>query len=72
LGQASLLVYWVHIEFVYGRVSILPKHVQSIRTASQGLLTIFVAMLILAFLRTRTKGHGTEILAWFRRPASAN
>ena len=23
LGQASLLVYWVHIEFVYGRVSIL-------------------------------------------------
>ena len=26
LGQASLLVYWVHIEFVYGRVSILPKH----------------------------------------------
>ena len=25
LGQASLLVYWVHIEFVYGRVSILPK-----------------------------------------------
>jgi len=66
LGQASLLVYWVHLEFVYGRVSILPKHVQSIRTASLGLLTIFLAMLLLAFLRTRTKGRGTEILAWFR------
>ena len=26
LGQASLLVYWVHLEFVYGRFSILPKH----------------------------------------------
>jgi uncharacterized membrane protein len=72
LGQASLLVYWVHIEFVYGRVSILPKHVESIRTASWGLLTIFLAMLLLAFLRTRLKGRGAEILAWFRRPASAN
>ena len=72
LGQASLLVYWVHLEFVYGRVSILPKHVQNIRTASLGLLTIFLAMLILACLRTRMKGHGTDILAWFRRPASAN
>jgi uncharacterized membrane protein len=72
LGQASLLVYWVHLEFVYGRASILPKHVETIRTASLGLLTIFLAMLILAFLRTRMKGHGAEVLAWFRRPASAN
>ncbi|MGA7442274.1 MAG: heparan-alpha-glucosaminide N-acetyltransferase domain-containing protein, partial [Candidatus Sulfotelmatobacter sp.] len=37
LGQASLLVYWVHIEFVYGRFSILPKHGQSIKMASFGL-----------------------------------
>jgi uncharacterized membrane protein len=72
LGQASLLVYWVHIEFVYGRVSILPKHSQSIRTASLGLLTIFLAMLVLAFLRTRMKGRGAEVMAWFRSPARAN
>jgi fucose 4-O-acetylase-like acetyltransferase len=72
LGQASLLVYWVHIEFVYGRFSILPKHSESIRTASLGLLTIFLAMLTLAFLRTRLKGRGAEILAWLRRPASAH
>jgi uncharacterized membrane protein len=72
LGQASLLVYWVHIEFVYGRVSILPKHAQSIRIASLGLLTIFLAMLLLAFLRTRMKGRGAEMLAWFRSPARAN
>ena len=58
LGQASLLVYWVHIEFVYGRVSILPKHSASIRTASLGLLAIFLAMLALAFVRTRMKGKG--------------
>ena len=56
LGQASLLVYWVHIEFVYGRVSILPKHAMGIRGASVGLLIISLAMLALAYLRTRTKG----------------
>jgi uncharacterized membrane protein len=72
LGQASLLVYWVHIEFVYGRVSILPKHAQSVRIASLGLLTVFLAMLLLAFLRTRMKGRGAEMLAWFRSPARAN
>jgi uncharacterized membrane protein len=69
LGQASLLVYWVHLEFVYGRFSILPKHSQSIKTASLGLLTISLAMLLLAFLRTRMKGRGAEVLAWFRVPA---
>ena len=53
LGQASLLVYWVHIEFVYGRFSILPKHSVGIGTASLGLLVIFLAMLLLAFIRTR-------------------
>jgi len=72
LGQASLLVYWVHLEFVYGRLSILPKHSQSIRSASLGLLAIFLSMLLLAFLRTRAKGHVGEMLAWFRNPAPSN
>jgi predicted acyltransferase len=53
LGQTSLLVYWVHIEFVYGRLSILPKRAVGIRTASLGLLTIFLMMLGLSLLRTR-------------------
>src|SRR3982074_2019980 len=73
LGQASLLVYWVHIEFVYGRVSILPKRACSIGTASLGLLQIFLAMLALAFLRTRWKGRGPDILGWLRcNPARAS
>ncbi|MGZ4733354.1 MAG: heparan-alpha-glucosaminide N-acetyltransferase domain-containing protein [Terriglobales bacterium] len=55
LGQASLLVYWVHIEFVYGRVSILPKHAQGIVGASAGLLVISLAMLALAYIRTHIK-----------------
>ncbi len=56
LGQASLLVYWVHIEFVYGRVSILPKHKMGIGGASAGLLVITLAMLALAWIRTHAKG----------------
>jgi len=67
LGQASLLVYWVHIEFVYGRVSILPKHAMTISGASVGLLIIFLAMLGLAYVRTKMKGRGTEVLPWLNR-----
>jgi hypothetical protein len=53
LGQTSLLVYWVHIEFVYGRYSLLPKRAQTIPSASRGLLEIFLFMLLLSLLRTR-------------------
>jgi uncharacterized membrane protein len=59
LGQTSLLVYWVHIEFVYGRLSILPKGQCSFAKATLGLAVIFVAMLALSILRTR----------WKKRPA---
>ncbi len=71
LGQTSLLVYWVHIEFVYGRFSILPKRAMSIRAASLGLLAIFLAMLLLSTVRTRMKGRGVEGLGWLRRPVRA-
>ena len=71
MGQTSLLVYWVHIEFVYGRFSILTKHAQSVRTASLGLLAIFLAMLLLSVLRTRWKGRGREVLAQLRPTAPA-
>jgi hypothetical protein len=37
-----------------------------------GLLTIFLAMLLLAFVRTRMKGRGAGMLGWFRNPAQAN
>jgi len=72
LGQTSLLVYWVHIEFVYGRLSILPKHSEDIRAASLGLLAIFLGMLLLSILRTRMKGRGAEVLAWVRSSAAAD
>jgi len=59
LGQTSLLVYWVHIEFVYGKFSILTKRAQDVRTASFGLLAIFLSMVLLSVLRTRLKGRRT-------------
>jgi uncharacterized membrane protein len=64
LGQASLVVYWVHIEFVYGRFSILHKHAVGIFAASIGLVVIIVGMVVLAYLRTRLKGttlRGTRL-----------
>jgi uncharacterized membrane protein len=65
LGQTSLLVYWVHIEFVYGRFSILPKHNCSIARATLGLAIIFLAMLGLSIWRTRYKKGRVKVL----RPA---
>jgi uncharacterized membrane protein len=55
LGTTSLLVYWVHIEFVYGRFSILPKGKCSALKATAGLITIFLAMLVLSLVRTNWK-----------------
>ncbi len=56
LGATSMMIYWVHIEFVYGRFSILAKGAQSVVGASLGLLMIFLAMLALSLLRTGLKG----------------
>jgi len=55
LGKTSLLVYWVHIEFVYGKFSILPKRACSASTATFGLAVICVAMLLLSMARTTWK-----------------
>jgi len=72
LGQASLLVYWVHIEFVYGRFSILAKHAQTIGGASLGLLIITLAMLALAYIRTHYKRWmATKDTGSVRRVSSA-
>ncbi len=73
-GQTSLLVYWVHIEFVYDRFMILPRHANSIRMASYGVAFIMVFMLVLSMLRTQLKGRGQELRARLRsvlRPAPA-
>ncbi len=55
LGNTSLLVYWVHIEFVYGSFSVMPKRACSIPRATLGLAIIFLSMLALSLLRTQWK-----------------
>jgi uncharacterized membrane protein len=55
LGKTSLLVYWIHINFVYTGLSILKRHTQSISSASVGLLIIFVSMVLLSLTRTNIK-----------------
>jgi uncharacterized membrane protein len=70
LGQTSLLVYWVHIEFVYGCLSILKKNKQAIPSATIGVLLIFVAMTLLSVARIRTKGRFSEIFASLRHERS--
>jgi hypothetical protein len=72
LGQTSLLVYWVHMEFVYGCLSLFNKQSQGIRGATIGLFEITSAMVLLSIVRTRYKGRGGEIWAWFRRWRSEN
>ena len=71
LGKSSLLVYWVHIEFVYGGFSILPKRGVGIGAATVGLLAIFTAMTMLAAFRNRFQGRAGEIVAFFRRAVRA-
>jgi len=69
MGKCSLLVYWVHIEFVYGGLSILPKRAVGIRTATLGLIAIFVAMTLLATVRNRFPRWKPQMLALLRGAA---
>jgi len=69
MGKCSLLVYWVHIEFVYGRFSILPKRSMSIGQATLGLVAIFVAMTMLAAARNRFPKWRPQVLATLRGAA---
>lgn len=61
-GKTSLLVYWAHIEFVYGRLSILPKRRSSIPLATLGMIVIFAAMLALSIWRTRSRSRAAARL----------
>jgi hypothetical protein len=71
LGNTSLLVYWVHIEFVYGRFSILPKGQCSIAKATAGLLIIFLAMVALSLLRSKWKKQRAKVVRARPAPAAA-
>jgi hypothetical protein len=61
-GKTSLLVYWAHIEFVYGRLSILPKGKSSIPLSTLGMAVIFAAMLGISIWRTRSRARAAARL----------
>jgi hypothetical protein len=69
MGKCSLLIYWVHFEFVYGGLSIVPRHRVGIGTATLGLIAIFVAMTALATVRNRVPRWKPQMVAMFRGPA---
>src|SRR6202142_4261278 len=69
LGQTSLLVYWVHIELVYGKYHIMPPRSQSIAGATRGLITISLMMLALSIVRTKWLGNLRDLL-WRRNKIS--
>ncbi|MGB7028985.1 MAG: heparan-alpha-glucosaminide N-acetyltransferase domain-containing protein [Candidatus Acidiferrum sp.] len=71
LGKTSLLVYWVHIEFVYGRFSFLHKRQSTVLQATTGLLIIFLAMLALSLLRTNWKNRRAKTQKLAAAPALA-
>jgi uncharacterized membrane protein len=70
-GNTSLLVYWVHLEFVYGIFSILPKHQSGIGRATLGLSVIFLGMLALSLWRSEAKGTTVKVLPRQPQPAPA-
>lgn len=72
LGQHSLLVYWVHIEFVYGRLHILPRRAESILGATAGLVIITLAMLLLSYLQGQWRQRRRPQLQTRPVPAQAS
>jgi hypothetical protein len=59
----------VHIEFVYGGLSIVPKRSVGFATATLGLIVIFISMTILATIRNRFPKWKPQMLALFRGAA---
>src|SRR4029453_5612034 len=59
-GQTSLLVYWLHIEFVYGRLRMFINSLTVPATAAQ-LLWLIPLMLGIAFIRMRWKTAAKQL-----------
>jgi len=69
MGKCSLLVYWVHFEFVYGGLSIVHRHRAGIGTATIGLIVITVGMTALAAARNRYSMWKPRMARMFRGTA---
>lgn len=64
LGTTSLLVYWVHIELVYGRwLGIAKENLNNVECAIASVVVV-VAMLALSMVRT----NWSTVRSWLRAP----
>jgi len=62
MGRTSLLIYWVHIELVYGRFLAFPQHRLDAWEAAAAVACLMGAMLLLSLARTRWRGF--RVNAW--------
>jgi len=61
LGQTSLLIYWVHIELVYGRFLGFLQHRLDIPRTITAIVLLIAAMLLLSLVKTRWARRRREI-----------
>jgi fucose 4-O-acetylase-like acetyltransferase len=68
-GMTSLLVYWVHVELVYGRT--LGYFKESLTIAQTSVLAVLVILAMLGFSFARTNWAATKAFFgnWFSAPA---
>jgi uncharacterized membrane protein len=72
-GTTSLLIYWVHIELVYGRWLGFCKNNLSISQTVLAAVTLIVVMLLLSTLKTYRKDVGAYLsMRLRRRPAETS
>jgi len=75
LGQASLLVYWLHIEIVYGRLGGIFGRALTLQQAALQLIWLFPLMVLLAHTAPSWRRTGARIVtglsAFFPRERAA-
>ena len=70
LGTTSLLVYWVHVELVYGRWLWMWKENLDLGQAAAVAVAVTLAMLLLSIAKTRKWSGLPALLPWYPFTAS--
>ena len=68
LGRHSMLVYWVHLIFVYGALPVIPRGTATIVSASYAVIAVSAGMYVLALAWSRSKNRGASTLTERARP----
>ena len=69
LGTTSLIVYWVHVELVYGRWLYAWRENLSVAETTAAAVGLIALMLALSLVQTRLKGRGFGLrMPWQPRP----